>query len=171
MQQRVQSYLNVKRFKSAYPLKLLLNNRIFVKLRRKRFDLLHETLWICRRCSWSQFGSCLFSLWLVGMKDAVVQREVFCTQESSSVSDAGTQHIKFVGCFLFCVTTGSCGAIYKCHPSNTFCTHVATCHPTPTSLLHCGNSPVTGIFLAKFRRNTADPIWSVSSHFQFFSKL
>lgn len=136
-----------------------------VKLRRKRFDL-HETLWICRRCSWSQFGSCLFSLWLVGMKDAVVQREAFCTQESSSpVSDAGTQHIKFVGCFfcfvLFCVTTGSRGAIYKCHPSNTFCTHVATCHPTPTSLLHCGNSPVTGIFLAKFRWNTADPIWAL----------
>lgn len=61
---------------------------------------------------------------------------------------------------LFCVTTGSRGAIYKCHPSNTFCTHVATCHPTPTSLLHCGNSPVTGIFLAKFRWNTADPIWA-----------
>lgn len=63
--------------------------------------------------------------------------------------------------FLFCVTTGSRGAIYKCHLSNTFCTHVATCHPTPTSLLHCGNSPVTGIFLAKFRRNTADPIWAL----------
>lgn len=62
---------------------------------------------------------------------------------------------------LFCVTTGSRGAIYKCHPSNTFCTHVATCHPTPTSLLHCGNSPVTGIFLAKFRWNTADPIWAL----------
>lgn len=63
--------------------------------------------------------------------------------------------------FFFCVTTGSRGAIYKCHPSNTFCTHVATCHPTPTSLLHCGNSPVTGIFLAKFRWNTADPIWAL----------
>lgn len=68
-------------------------------------------------------------------------------------------NVSSLWCFSFCVTTGSRGAIYKCHLSNTFCTHVATCHPT--SLLHCGNSPVTGIFLAKFRRDTADPTWAL----------
>lgn len=44
MQQRAQSYLNVKCFKSVHPLKLLLNNRIFASCKiKKRFDLLHET--------------------------------------------------------------------------------------------------------------------------------
>lgn len=137
MQQRAQSYLNVKCFKSAHPLKLLLNNRIFASCKIKKKDLtcymkLLQTMQL--KSVWFLFVFTL-TCWYEG-------RRCFALGNLLLLSATLELNVSSLGCFSFCVTTGSRGAIYKCHLSNTFCTHVATCHPT--SLLHCGNSPVTG---------------------------